>query len=65
MRIFKEPNLSNNWKCPICRTNKKEEVILIGIIGTEEDSIMQAEQFHLNCIDLSFDNKLNIIYQKI
>ena len=65
MRAFKEPNLSSNWKCPICKTNNKKEVVLIGIIGTEEDNIIQAEQFHLDCIKLLYDKEHNLLYQKL
>ena len=40
MKIFNHPNTENNWKCPICHTNDDKPVTLIGIIGTEEGSIM-------------------------
>jgi len=65
MRVFKEPNLSDKWKCPICKTNKKEEVVLIPIVGTKEGNTVQAEQFHLSCINLMWDKSFNILYQKI
>lgn len=65
MRTFKEPNLSNDWKCPICDTNDVKEVVLIGIVGTESGNNIQAEQFHMDCIDLRLDKKLNILYQPI
>lgn len=65
MRTFQEPNLSNDWRCPICKTNDKKEVILIGITGTESGNNMQAEQFHLDCINLIYDKEMNIIYQKL
>lgn len=64
MRIFEKPNLSNNWKCPICEKSDEKSVVLIGIRGTEEENIMQAEQFHLDCLELRCDKKDNIIYQK-
>lgn len=65
MRTFKEPNLSNDWKCPICKTNDKSEVVLIGKVGTQKDNIIKAEQFHLKCIELLYDKSIGIIYQKI
>ena len=65
MRTFKEPNTSNDWKCPICDTNDVKEVVLIGIVGTESGNNIQAEQFHMDCIDLRLDKKLNILYQPI
>ena len=65
MRVFKEPNTRNDWKCPVCKTAEKKEVVLIGIVGSWKDNIMEAEQIHLDCIDLLYDKKLNIIFQKI
>jgi len=65
MRIFKEPNLHNDWKCPICNTNDKKEVVLIGIVGTEDENIIQAEQFHLECLDLFWYKEKETIYQFI
>ncbi len=65
MRAFKEPNLFNNWKCPICKTADKKEVVLIGITGTEKDGNMEAEQFHLDCINLFYDKDCKLIYQPL
>lgn len=53
MRAFEKPNLSNDWKCPICGTNEEKEVVLIGIDGTEEGNNIQAQQYHLSCIELT------------
>jgi len=52
MRVFEHPNTSAGWKCPICKTDADKEVVLIGVAGTEEGHIMQAEQIHLDCIEL-------------
>ena len=65
MRIFKEPNLSGGWKCPICHKSTKSKVVLIGIEGTEDGNNMQAEQFHLDCIDLAYDKSLEILFQNL
>ena len=65
MKAFKEPNLSNKWKCPICNKADKKEVVLIGIVGTEEDNNMEAEQFHLDCIELLYNKQIKMLYQKI
>lgn len=54
MRVFKEPNVSAGWKCPICGTDEKKEVVLIGIQGTQKGNNVQAEQFHLECIEPLF-----------
>ena len=50
MKTFDHPNISNDWKCPICNTNEDKPVTLIGIVGTEEGNNMQAEQFHADCV---------------
>ena len=65
MRTFKEPNTSNDWKCPICDTNDVKEVVLIGVIGTQKGGCMEAEQVHLGCIDLRLDKTLSLIYQNL
>jgi hypothetical protein len=65
MRTFKKPNLSDNWKCPICNTNELKEVVLIGIAGTESGNNIQAEQIHLDCIELTYDKTYNMLYQKL
>ncbi len=54
MKIFKNPDTSNNWICPICKTNKDTPTVLIGIVGTETNGNIQAEQFHLDCIELYY-----------
>lgn len=65
MKVFKHPNLSNNWQCPLCFTNDDKEVVLIGIVGTQDGFNIEAEQIHLECIDLLWDKNLGVIYQKI
>lgn len=65
MRVFKKPNKTSGWKCPICKTDKETEVVLIGIIGTRKGYIVEAEQFHLDCLDLWFDKETGIIFQKV
>lgn len=64
MRIFDEPNLFNDWTCPICGTSDIEPVVLVSIDGTEKDGIVQAEQIHLSCINLriiSHENKKALV----
>ena len=66
MRIFKKPNLSNDWKCPICGTSDIKEVALIGIEGTQEGfGTIEAEQIHLDCLDLVWVKQYKMIYQKV
>lgn len=54
MKVFDHPNIENGWKCPICGTNEDKEIVLIGIAGTEEGNIQEAEQFHLDCLELQY-----------
>ena len=65
MRTFKKPNTTNDWKCPICGEATEKETVLIGIKGTEDGYNIQAEQFHLDCIDLTYYKDQNIIAMKI
>ena len=65
MKVFKKPNISAGWKCPVCKKSDNEEVVLIGIVGTQEGNNIQAEQFHLKCLDLLYDKTLGFIYQKL
>jgi hypothetical protein len=54
MRVFEHPN-TESWKgCPICGKRDDKPVTLIGINGTEDGNIMEAEQFHLDCIELRY-----------
>ncbi len=65
MRVFEYPNLSNiKWKCPICGTRDKKEVVLVGKSGTEEGRIAEAEQVHLDCIELIIFESEHIIAMK-
>ena len=65
MRVFSKPNLSSGWKCPVCKTDEEKEVVLIGIVGTQEGYNIEAEQVHMGCLDLLFDKKMGIIYQEV
>ena len=64
MRVFKKPNTTHGWKCPVCGTNEKKEVILIAVSGTEDGNIVEAEQFHLDCINLVYYSDQGVIAQK-
>lgn len=65
MRTFDHPNTSHGWKCPICKTDNDEPVVLIGINGTQKGSIIEAEQFHLRCIELLYYKEEGILAQKL
>lgn len=65
MKIFKTPNSGADWKCPVCKTNDVKPVVLVGIAGTEEGNNIQAEQIHLDCIELSYDKRYGLLIQRI
>lgn len=66
MRIFDHRNTSMPTQvCPICKTNDDKPTVLIPIVGTQEGNISQAEQFHVDCIDLSYHREEGIIAQVI
>lgn len=54
MKIYKEPNLvlEPDFICPICKTNGKEPVVLVGVAGTEEDGVFRVIQVHTRCLNL-------------
>lgn len=56
-------NRSTPAVCPICLTQKEGEVVLIGIVGTQEDNLIEAAQFHLECINLLYDKDHSLVYQ--
>ena len=51
MRVFDHPNMTG-FECPVCRTSKDAPVVLVGVPGTEDGWIQQAEQVHKKCWDL-------------
>lgn len=63
MKIYKEPNLElePDFMCPICKTNSKEPIVLVGVAGTEEDGVFRVTQIHTRCINLFImrDKKTN------
>lgn len=65
MRVFKTFNQVSDTPCPICKTKDLREVVLIGIQGTQEDKIIEAAQFHLDCLEFLFDKERGFIYQII
>ena len=64
MRTFEHYNQSGDDVCPICGTNKDEEIVLIPIMGTESGNNIQAIQVHTECLqkNLSYDKSMHIIY---
>ncbi len=58
-------NRSTKDTCPICNTQDKGEIVLIGVVGTSDGSIIEGQQFHLKCINLLYDKDVKLIYQKL
>jgi hypothetical protein len=65
MRIFEHPNTAFGWTCPICKTNEDSQVVLLSKYGTTQGNIIEAEQCHLECLDLYFYEDSNLIAMKI
>ena len=66
MRIFKEGSWNKTKEvCPICKTQKKGEVVLVAIYGKQKGYNCQALQIHLNCLELWINLKHKLIFQEI
>ena len=63
MKTFEE--FPEGSKCPVCDTNDNKECVLIPIIDKAEGNISEALLFHIECIDLLYNNKLKILYQVV
>ena len=50
LKVFPKPNLSNDWKCPFCDTNKEAPIVLVPILDTGEGNNMEAKQVHFDCV---------------
>ena len=48
MRQFDHPN-PENFLCPVCQTTADKPIVLVGIKGTEEGSIVECKQVHSEC----------------
>ena len=53
-RIFEDCEFDK--ECPICKTKKKGDGILIGIDGTEKGNNIQADLVHTDCLNLRIYN---------
>jgi hypothetical protein len=49
MRLFPHPDFP--WTCPVCGLDIDDEVVLVGMVGTEDGAIMEAAQVHFKCLD--------------
>ena len=49
MREFEHPNMHGGFECPVCKTGKDAPIVLVGIPGTEDGNIMEADQVHSEC----------------
>ena len=52
-RFFKEMNTGHGSVCPICNTSKPGKVLLVPILGTEDDGISEAKQYHADCVHIA------------
>jgi hypothetical protein len=52
VRVFERFNSSNGVTCPICKTSKNTETVLVPIPGTEDGNIVECKQVHKKCYDL-------------
>ena len=70
MKVFNHPNNDDGkFVCPICNKSDDKPVVLIGIKGTKDpiNNVIEARQYHLDCIELietNIDGNI-FIYQKI
>jgi hypothetical protein len=70
MRSFKQGNwdpknaTGDKIVCPVCKTDKKGEVVLLPIRGKQKGNNCQAIQVHLSCLELWIDLENKWIYQK-
>ena len=64
MRVFEKFNNENGEICPICKTSKEIETILVPIEGTESNNNIQAIQVHTDCIQssISYNKDRDSIY---
>lgn len=59
MRTFEHFNSSLGAVCPVCKTSKDVETVLVPIPGTEDDGIVEAKQVHKKCYDLVIEMNFN------
>lgn len=52
MRSFDGFNSSSGSICPVCKTNKNCETVLVPITHTENDGIVECMQVHKKCYKL-------------
>ncbi len=52
MKIFKEPNMSFGFVCPICKKSTVLPITLVGVLSTVKDGKMEAIQVHIDCLNL-------------
>ena len=55
MRVFEGFNGRCDVVCPVCKTAKNVETVLVPIPGTEDGNIVEAKQVHKKCYDLMLE----------
>ena len=61
MRTFEHFNASHDDVCPVCKTAKDCETVLIAIPDTENDGICEARQVHKKCYDLMIEMRDGVV----
>ena len=61
MRTFEHFNASFGDTCPVCKTAKDCETVLVAIPGTEDDEICEARQVHKKCYDLMLEMSDDVV----
>ena len=51
--------------CPICGKSDDKPCVLLGIRGTEEGLNVQATPTHLECLELTIDTEIAVVYMKL
>jgi hypothetical protein len=62
MRTFE--HFPQHTTCPVCGTNEDKTCVLVGINGTQEGRNIQAQPFHLECLDLEWFKNESIVAMK-
>lgn len=58
-------NTNAHEPCLICKTKDQKPVVLIPIQERVKGRNAEAAQIHVDCLDLWFTEKNNLIYQRI
>ena len=63
MRIFEHFNTAS--ECMLCGTNEDKPCTLIGVDGTQDGNIEEAEQIHVDCLEIRYSPDVKMFYQRL